>query len=338
MESNDKEKLTVASFFAGVGGIDLGFERAGFKVIWANEFDKHAAKTYALNHRSTLVAKDIREVEAKDIPDFDVMAGGFPCQAFSIDGKQKGFSDTRGTLFFEMERIFLEKSPQVVFLENVKHLVNHDNGQTFKVILEHLEKAGYHVKWKVLNSMDYGNIPQSRERVYIVGFKDKLACERFHFPYHIEVLTILSDLIDYAGDVPPEFYYTEKFRGWEELKARANKVGEVYQWRRGRLTKIKSREGVCMTLQASMGTGGDNAPIILTEGGGIRKLTPKECFNLMGFPQFFRLPPDMAKSHLYKQAGNSVVVPVIERIARQIRIALGHSLSSHEKQGVIPLW
>ncbi len=191
---------TCASFFAGVGGIDKGFENAGiFKTIYANEFDPFPVKTYEKNFDLKVDCRDIREVKASEIPDFKVMLAGFPCQAFSVAGYRKGFDDEkgRGTLFFELVRIFKEKKPEIIFLENVKNLVSHDNGNTFQVILQELQNEGYSVKFQVLNAMEYGNIPQNRERIYIVAFKNKEQYKNFEFPLPIKLETKLSDVIDF---------------------------------------------------------------------------------------------------------------------------------------------
>ena len=313
------KKLKVASFFAGVGGIDIAFERAGFKVCWANEIDANASKTYSLNFKNPLRTADIHKVDATEIPEFDVMVGGFPCQAFSVAGYRKGFDDERGNLFFELERVFKAKSPSVVFLENVKNLVTHDKGNTFSVILKHLKEAGYHVKYKVLNACEYGNIPQNRERIYIVGFKDADVAEAFTFPEPVKLTTQLSDVIDFTSQLDESLYYVkERCPFYEELEKSITSQSTVYQWRRQYVRENKS--GLCPTLTANMGTGGHNVPLVLTEHG-IRKLSPRECFNLMGFPLDYQLP-EMSRSHLYKQAGNSVIVPVIERIAKEILSAI----------------
>lgn len=321
--------MKVASFFAGVGGIDTGFANAGFEVVWANEFDKHAATTYEKNFNSTLVVDDIRNIDAKDIPDFDIMIGGFPCQAFSVAGLRKGFEDDRGNLFFELERIFKVRKPKVIFLENVKNLVGHDNGNTFRIILKRLKSEGYHVKKEVLNAAEYGNLPQNRERIYIVAFLDENACKEFDFPDPIELTTKLSDYIDYRSKQEDKYYYTKDSCGfYDELKENVIDPDTTYQWRRVYVRENKSN--LCPTLTANMGTGGHNVPIVYTKTG-IRKFTPRECFNMMGFDKNFKLPEDMANTHLYKQAGNSVVVPVIERIAVEIKEALDRAESHKEK-------
>lgn len=315
------KELRCASFFAGVGGIDLGFEQTGkFKTVYANEFDEFAVQTYEKNFKIKVDKRDINDVLSSEIPDFDVMLAGFPCQAFSIAGYREGFNDRkgRGELFFQLERIFIEKKPQIVFLENVKNLVGHDNGNTFKVILNCLKREGYHVKYQVLNGMHYGNIPQNRERIYIVAFRDEEVYHRFEMPDPIDLTMELKDVIDFDKKVDSKYYYTESCPFYDTLKEGMNKKKTVYQWRRIYVRENKSN--VCPTLTANMGTGGHNVPLIVAKGG-IRKLTPRECFNIQGFPKDFNLP-DLANTRLYKQAGNSVVVPVINRIAENIVKAL----------------
>ncbi|HGI5476854.1 TPA: DNA (cytosine-5-)-methyltransferase, partial [Streptococcus pyogenes] len=176
--------LKIASFFAGVGGIDLGFENAGFKTIYANEFDNYAADTFEMNFDVKVDRRDINDVQADEIPDFDIMLAGFPCQAFSIAGYRQGFNDEqgRGNLFFELVRILEAKKPRVAFFENVKNLVSHDSGNTFRVICSELERLGYKYLFQVFNASEYGNIPQNRERIYIVAFKNKKDYANFELP------------------------------------------------------------------------------------------------------------------------------------------------------------
>lgn len=314
------KKLKCASFFAGVGGIDLGFEETGaFKTIYANEIDKNATKTFEQNFKIKVDCRDINDVKTEEIPNFDVMLAGFPCQCFSIAGYREGFEDKkgRGELFFQLERIFIKHKPRIIFLENVKNLVGHDNGNTFRVILDRLHKAGYKVKYQVLNAMYYGNIPQNRERIYIVAFLDEKLYKNFEFPEPIELETKLQDIIKHNKKQDDKYYYIkEKCKFYDELKANIVKKDTVYQWRRVYVRENKSN--VCPTLTANMGTGGHNVPLILDDYG-IRKLTPKECFMLQGFPNEYILPENMANCHLYKQAGNSVVVTVVNRIAEEIK-------------------
>ena len=318
----DINNMTCASFFAGVGGIDLGFKNVGFKTIYANEIDPLPSKTFEKNFDISMDCRDINNVKSEEIPNFNIMLAGFPCQAFSVAGYRQGFDDEkgRGTLFFQLARIFRDKKPEIVFLENVKNLVSHDNGKTFRIILETLECEGYYVKYQVLNTMDYGNIPQNRERIYIVGFKDKNAYKEFEFPKPQELTNTLHDLIDFENKVDEKYYYTKNnFSHYDQLESGMKNMNTCYQWRRVYVRENQSE--VCPTLTANMGTGGHNVPLILTKTG-IRKLTPRECFNLQGFPKSFKLPENMANSHLYKQAGNSVSVSVIERIALNIKNAL----------------
>lgn len=313
--------LRCASFFAGVGGIDLGFEQNDlFEIVYANEIDPYPVKTYELNSKIKVDCRDIHEVQADEIPDFDVMLAGFPCQAFSVAGYRKGFEDEkgRGTLFFELIRIIKEKEPEIVFLENVKNLVGHDGGNTFRVIKEALDENGYFVNPMVLNAMEYGNIPQNRERIYLVCFKDLEKFRKFKFPLPVKRTKTLKDIIDFKTKVDEKYYYTQgKYKGdlYEKLVEAMDDENAVYQWRRKYVRKNKS--GVVPTLTANQGEGGHNVCLIKTKHG-IRKMTPHECFNTQGFPKDFKLPTDMSDARLYKQAGNSVCVSVIERIADNI--------------------
>ncbi len=311
--------LKTIDLFAGVGGIRLGFEQAGFETVYANDFEPKCAPTYDLNFgENALTVADITKVNEKDIPDCDFVVGGFPCQAFSIAGYRKGFDDEkgRGNLFLDVARIIKEKQPIGFMLENVKNLKGHDNGNTFKVITETLEKLGYHIKAKVLNSMEYGNVPQNRERIYIVGFKNKKHLDKFEFPKPIKRTVDIKDILE--KDVPEKYYYEGKPL-YDRIKDDITEEGQVYQWRRQYVRKNMS--GVCPTLTANMGTGGHNVPIIF-DGKGIRKLTPRECFSIQGFPRDYKLPTNISDAALYKQAGNSVSVPVIARIAKNILKAL----------------
>lgn len=325
VSSATPKQYQIDAFFAGVGGIELGFEQTGeFRVVYANEFDKNARETYTVNHPDTpLDGRDIHEVSPDEIPDADVIMGGFPCQAFSIAGYRKGFEDDRGDLFFELLKMIKAKKPRVIFIENVKNLVTHDHGNTFKVIREALVENGYYIKWKVLNSKEFGNVPQNRERIYVVGFKDEADYHRFNFPAPVELTRGLKDIIDFQGEKEERYYYRKgKQPFYDQLKTDIVSQDTVYQWRRQYVRENKN--GVVPTLTANMGTGGHNVPLILTDSGEIRKLTPKETFNAQGYPKDFKLP-DIANGQLYKQAGNSVVVPVIKRIAEQICQAIDNN-------------
>lgn len=317
-----------ASFFAGVGGIDLGFEDAGFETVYANEFDGYAADTFEMNFKLKVDRRDINDVPTDEIPDFDIMLAGFPCQAFSIAGYQQGFEDEkgRGNLFFQLTRIIREKdaegkAPRVCFFENVKNLVGHDHGNTFAVICDELSSLGYSIEQKVLNASEYGNVPQNRERIYIVAFRDINDYNRFKMPLPVKLKRKISDVIDFEASVGEKYYYNaDNCYFYEDLKRDAQNSDTIYQWRRVYVRENKSN--VVPTLTANMGTGGHNVPIIRTREGEYRKLTPKECFQVQGFPKTFKLP-EQSNARLYKQAGNSVVVPVIRRIAENILAALG---------------
>lgn len=332
VSSKTSKKYNLAAFFSGVGGIELGFEQTNeFRVVYANEFDKYARTTYSLNYPDTkLDSRDIHAVPANEVigtygeEDIDIIVGGFPCQAFSIAGYRKGFDDDRGDLFFELLRIIESKKPRAVFIENVKNMVSHDHGNTFKVIREALTENNYFIKWKVLNGKDYGNVPQNRERIYIVGFDNKQAFDVFQFPEEIQLTTHLRDVIDFAEKKDEVYYYSkDKQRFYDELESAMTSQDTVYQWRRQYVRENKN--GVVPTLTANMGTGGHNVPLILTDEHRIRKLTPKETFNVQGFPKEFKLPENISNAQLYKQAGNSVVVPVIKRIATNIANSLNQS-------------
>ncbi|MCA9458945.1 MAG: DNA cytosine methyltransferase [Nanoarchaeota archaeon] len=311
--------IKTIDLFAGIGGMRLGFDRAGFKTVFANDFDKTCKATYDLNFSGTkLTIEDIWKVDINQLPEFDVLVGGFPCQAFSIAGYQKGFKDEkgRGNLFFRLAEIIEERKPQAFLLENVKNLKTHDKGKTFRIIMETLKKLGYHVKSEVLNSMLHGNIPQNRERIFIVGFLDKEKADLFSFPNEIPLTISFRDFMAEKAD--KKYYYNDKPL-YEKIKNDINSEQTVYQWRRRYVRANK--KGVCPTLTANMGRGGHNVPIIKNTIG-VRKMTPKECFLLQGFPESFKLPDTLPDCHLYHQAGNSVTVTVIERIAKEMKNVL----------------
>lgn len=318
----------VASFFAGVGGIDLGFELTKeCKTIYANEIDMYPATTFEANFKIKVDTRDIHEVKVDEVPTHDIIIGGFPCQAFSIAGYRLGFDDpkNRGELFFELIRMMEHHRPRVALFENVKNLVGHDNGNTFRVICKQLEILGYKYTYQVLNAMNYGNVAQNRERIYIVAFREQCDFEAFHWPLSIPLTSNVKDIIDFNTKVDDKYYYTPgKYKGniYEELvKAMENddkKNPAIYQWRRVYVRKNQS--GVVPTLTANQGEGGHNVCLVKTKYG-IRKMTPRECFNTQGYPKNFILP-NQSDAKLYKQAGNSVVVPVINRIAQEIVAAL----------------
>jgi len=312
------QKLTTIDLFAGIGGIRIGFEKAGFRTLFANDIDPYCKATYDLNFKGVpLTVANISKLESSSLPNFDILLGGFPCQPFSIAGYRRGFLDNgRGDLFFEIVRILREKKPRAVFLENVKNLRTHDKGRTFKIISDALDDLGYHIKVEVLNSMEYGNVPQNRERVYIVGFKSEEQCDAFEFPDPTPLTKNVTDLLDKNVDTR---YYYNHLPLYSKLKKEVKSEDTVYQWRR--VYVRENKKGVSPTLTANMGTGGHNVPII-KDKKGIRKFTPRECARLQGFPKSYKLPKDLPDTKLYKQLGNSVTVSVIERIAKEVKKAL----------------
>lgn len=306
----------IADLFAGVGGIALGFKNAGFDISWANEIDEKACITYKANFSHKLLQCDIRDLKVNTLEDIDILTAGFPCQPFSIAGYQKGFNDIRGTLFFEIMKIVDIKFPKVIFLENVKNLENHDNGNTLKIIKDELVKRNYYVKYKVLNTCEYSEIPQNRERIYILAFKNKELCNNFKFPNKKNKLKKIDDFL--FKSVNEEEYYYNRFKIYNDIKKIMHK-GKIYQWRRIYLRENKNN--LCPTLTANMGTGGHNVPLIIDDVD-IRKLTPRECFRFQGFPDSYILPNNLSNSYLYKQAGNSVSIPIIEELAKILKIEM----------------
>lgn len=244
------------------------------------------------------------------------MCAGFPCQAFSIAGKRKGFEDIRGTLFFDVAEIISQHRPKAVFLENVKNLKTHDRGNTYRVIHKTLSELGYEVYDKVMSPNEYANIPQNRERIFIVAFNRGCMTNYgdFQFPTQKPLTKSIHDCIDNSVS-DQRFFYSDKMSHYDELKREITSQDSIYQWRRVYVRENKS--GVCPTLTANMGTGGHNVPLILTDNG-IRKLTPRECLNFQGFPDYYRFPDTIPISACYKQAGNSVAVPLIQLVCEKI--------------------
>jgi len=305
--------------FAGIGGICLGFKQAGFEVVWANDIDADAVKTYTRNHEDTLVVEsDIKKIFTDTIPAFDILTAGFPCQSFSIRGKQLGFKDPRGNLFFEIGRVINTKRPRVVLLENVANLVSHDDGKTFLVIYNTLAGFGYFVKYAVLDAAKHGNIPQKRERIFIAAFLNETDCINFRFPYPIEPTVNLNDIIKRNIKHSDCYYYTESNYNYHDLQATVTDKNALYLITDYGVSKKKYP--IASTLKANMGTFPDRVPVLLDDFG-IRKLTPRECLDLQGFPGEFEFGRSISLNAAYKQAGNTVCVPVIKRIAEQIKIA-----------------
>lgn len=310
-------KFTFIDLFAGIGGFRIACQNIGGECVFSSEWDSNAQKTYAYNFGEVPFGDITHDAVKASIPEkFDLLCGGFPCQAFSIAGYQKGFEDTRGTLFFDVAEIIKKHRPKAVFLENVKNLKSHDKGNTFKVIKKTLEELNYVVYDKVMNAMDFANVPQNRERIFIVCFDLEQVHNHasFSFPTEEELTSSIHDCID-ANEQNPRLFYSEKMGHWDELKSGITSKNTIYQWRRVYVRANKS--SVCPTLTANMGTGGHNVPLILTDLG-IRKLSPKECLNFQGFPKTYHFPSYVPVSACYKQAGNSVVVPLIQKVCQQI--------------------
>lgn len=312
-----RAKFKFIDLFAGIGGFRLAMQKCGGKCVYSSEWDENAKQTYFHNFGDLPVGDITQEYNKQLIPDnFDVLCAGFPCQAFSIAGYRKGFEDTRGTLFFDVAEIIRRKRPKAVFLENVKNLYTHDGGRTFAVIKETLEELGYVVYHKVMNAMEYANVPQNRERIFIVCFDPTQVPNHFSFsfPEKEKLTKTISHCID-SSVTDKAFFYGEKFPHYEILLHDMTSKETIYQWRRQYVRENKSN--VCPTLTANMGTGGHNVPLILTDNG-IRKLTPKECLNFQGYPDNYTFPETIANSAKYKQAGNSVVVPLITKVCKNI--------------------
>ena len=311
--------ITFIDLFAGIGGFRIAFERAGAKCVFSAEIDKHACATYQKNFRVNPFC-DVTTLKAKDIPNFDILCAGFPCQPFSIAGERKGFNDTRGTLFFDIERIIKAKKPKAFILENVKGLINHDKGETLRVILDTLsKKLDYNVFYDVLNSKDY-KVPQNRERVYIVGFRDKSI--EFKFPKKAKETVTLDSILSKNIDKESKISETAKFNIVNNLKKhkkykeiKDNPLLLAYEIRKSRCTF--RYDSLAPTLTAKMGTGGNNVPVLVNQ---MRKLTTKECLKIQGFPDDFWIEPNRAQS--YKQIGNSISIPVVELIAKEMIKAL----------------
>ena len=314
MELSNKQRMI--DLFAGTGAFSYAFHSTNkVETVFANDLLESSESIFNLNNNVKLTKQDLITIKEDDIPSFNILTGGFPCQPFSIAGSQKGFDDERSNVFWKILSIIKTHSPGIVILENVKNLQSHDNGLTFKIIIENLTNCGYYVKHNIINTCKVTHIPQNRERIYIVCFKDKTLFDKFNMDFDKTENINITDLLD--DNVPDKNYYTDKSAIYDELKQ--NVVSHIqnntiYQYRRYYVRENKN--SVCPTLTANMGTGGHNVPIIL-ENKGIRKLTPRECFNLQGFPKDYKLPV-LSDSKLYSLAGNAVSIPVVTLIANRI--------------------
>lgn len=322
IEVKDKylDGMTFIDLFAGLGGFRIALESLGAKCVYSNEWDVPAQEVYAKNFGDTPEG-DITQVDEKTIPDHDILCAGFPCQAFSISGKQRGFEDSRGTLFFDVARIVKEKKPKIVFMENVKNFATHDDGRTLAVVKATMEELGYTFNAKVLNAVDY-NVPQKRERIYMVCFRNDLNITDFEYPKPIELTKHVEDfllkdesLVKNLYVNRPDMYYTNKEDN--EYSNKTIRLGTVNKGGQGE--RIYSIKGIAITLSAYGGgvfakTGGYYI------NGGARKLHPRECARIMGYPDSYIIADSMNQA--YKQFGNSVVIDVLQLIAEQIGLAI----------------
>lgn len=311
-----KNKLSMIDLFAGTGGFTIAFQKTGkVNIVMANDMCSKSKQIYQYNFPDhNFVDGDLFNISNNDIPKADIITAGFPCQPFSIAGKQQGFQDERANVFWKILSIMKSKHPRFVILENVKNLGSHDKGKTFAIIQEEIKKLGYHIKYQIINTCQT-KVPQNRERIYIVCFRYLYDYKKFDFDFQdVTANAVLHYLED---DIADTFYYRTSSKIWPKLEADITKkinTNTIYQYRRYYVRENKS--GLCPTLTANMGTGGHNVPII-RDDKGIRKLTPRECFNLQGFPADYYFP-DMSNGALYKLAGNAISVPVAHHIATQL--------------------
>jgi DNA (cytosine-5)-methyltransferase 1 len=306
--------LKMIDLFAGTGAFTYAFENTNnVKCVFANDMTEESKQIYDLNYSHKLTMKDLNDVDVSTIPSHDILTGGFPCQPFSIAGKQEGFDDPRANVFWKILQIVDHHQPKCLVLENVKNLTTHDDKKTFETIKKNLTDRGYHICCKILNTSSITTIPQHRERIYIVCLKSKEVFDKFNLDFEGKTKQGISSMYEPAP-IPDKYYYTDRSPTWPVVSSNVTKKNTVYQYRRVIVRENKSNE--CPTLTANMGTGGHNVPLILDDKG-IRKFTPRECFNIQGFPKSYKLPV-INDGKLYKLAGNAVSVPVVELIANRL--------------------
>ncbi|MEZ7741028.1 DNA cytosine methyltransferase [Gemella sanguinis] len=320
------KKVRFIDLFAGIGGFRLALENNNAQCVFSSEIDKFARETYKMNF-GEYPSGDIFEIESEDIPNHDILCAGFPCQPFSIAGKRLGFEDARGTLFFEVARIIKDKRPKAFILENVAGLVNHDNGKTLATILSILEELNYSFNWKLINAKDYG-IPQNRNRWYCVGFDRQIGINDIEaiFPNKRKLEITLRDIIEF-NEVAGHEVSDTAIRNMEmhigDYISRNKDIEEPIIANNIRPSKVSfSSNGISPCLTAKMGTGGNNVPVVYKMK---RKFTTVECLKIMGFPSTYKIKSNYSQS--YKQLGNSVVVPIVDSIAKK----LIHNLEKIEK-------
>ena len=309
--------MRIGGLFSGIGGIELGFAQAGFDIAWSIEKDFACSKTFRENFPTTpLYLDNIVNLSTGAFSEVDILTAGFPCQPFSIAGMQRGFSDSRGNLFFQVIRFADALKPRFIFLENVANLLEHDNGKTFLTIHNELSALGYCIRYRVLRSSEYGLVPQIRDRIYIVAFLDWRDCEHFVFPQKIAPNTGIEDVLKRSNAKHPIYYYREDdsfYHFIKDIVIRKDCIYRVYH------NSVKpTMNHMCPTLTASMGIKKNQVPLV-ADHYGIRKLTVSECLAFQGFPNSFHFPHTITLEDAYKQIGNSVTVPLIKRIAEQIR-------------------
>jgi len=311
-----ESKLKLVDLFAGTGAFSLAFHQTDKKVstVFANDMIDSSEKIFNLNNSITLTNKNLIDIKEDEIPSHDILTGGFPCQPFSIAGKQKGFDDERSNVFWKILSIIKFHNPKIIILENVKNLQTHDKGNTFTTIKENLQNLGYHIKFQILNTCKLSVIPQNRERIYIVCFKDVELYNKFNFDFIVKKNNPITDYLE--ENIQNKYYYNTDSFIYDKLKdiTKHIRTNTVYQYRR--YYTRENKNSVCPTLTANMGSGGHNVPLILDDKG-IRKLTPRECFNLQGFPKDYKLPK-ISDGKLYMLAGNAVSVPIVQLIADKI--------------------
>ncbi len=298
--------------FAGIGGIRLPFEELGYVNVFSSEWDKSACDTYEANygHRPD---GDITKIPEEDIPEHDILLAGFPCQAFSIMGKQEGFADTRGTMFFEIERILRHHRPPVVFLENVKQLTTHDKGRTFAVIIHRLMALGYHLKWQVLNALDFG-LPQKRERIIIVGFQDEECANYFDFSFR-KVPYSLASVLESDEEVDASLFASEHIRQKRMERVKGKRIFYPSIWHENKSGNISILDYAC-----ALRTGASYNYLLVN---GYRRPSSRELLRLQGFPDTFKIV--VSHQEIRRQTGNSVPVPMIRAVAKKIHQALHHT-------------
>jgi DNA (cytosine-5)-methyltransferase 1 len=299
---------------AGTGAFSYAFHATGqVETVYANDMVDASKTIYDANFTTKLTLGDLNDVNVADIPQHDIMSAGFPCQGFSVAGYQLGFQDPRSNIFWKILEIIDHHQPKCVILENVKNLTTHDDGNTFEIITKNLRDRGYHIRYKILDTAEITGIPQHRERIYIVCFKSKEVFDQFTLDFEPKEKACVSSAFQ-TEPVDDKYYYTDKSSTWNLVKDSVVKRNTIYQYRRVYVRENKSNE--CPTLTANMGGGGHNVPLI-RDDKGIRKLTPRECFNFQGFPATYVMP-QLSDSHLYKLAGNAVSVPVVSLIANRV--------------------